>query len=388
MSYSAVTPNYSLRLWSGLSDIFDNADLVFNLGIIDTELAAARSANAVSKVAVLPVLTGPDQGAIYWLTAANGGFPINSIVRWDGAAWRNVGPIELQAAAPATGTAAHHNGRVVMLTADDAPNGFTAWTLIAYNGATASWQRVGSGTDVAAVLPTTGNYNGRLVVLSSGATEPTSGETFSAWDLVRWNGTLWHKIGPTSQPPEATTITPGFGVASAGKPGLLTAGATPYDFNQMSYSSNLSKWVSSSEIVSTQLGTATTTSATYADLADTDLGKPWIPWKTRDTAGIKPQFRMMAELNSDTGGITASCVLTCRSCNVASTPGAFTVFTAGAAELTVVGTSSTLRDSGWVDLPVLAVNDLLAVSAQIKTSNVANVTTVKHISIRVRWVSK
>jgi len=88
--------------------------------------------------------------------------------------------VQILAAVPTTGNFA---GRLVMLSATD--SGFTAWTLIRYDGS--NWRPL--NYEILAALPTANLFAGRLVMLSQ-----ASGG-FSAWDLVRYNGTSWSLIG-------------------------------------------------------------------------------------------------------------------------------------------------------------------------------------------------
>lgn len=84
---------------------------------------------------------------------------------------------------PGSGTA----GDVVMLSAAD--GGFSAWTLIRYNGST--WRAI--GYEILPTVPSAGNYAGRIVVLSA------ADSGFQAWDVIRYDGSLWGIVGGWSQ---------------------------------------------------------------------------------------------------------------------------------------------------------------------------------------------
>lgn len=84
---------------------------------------------------------------------------------------------EVLAAVPSS---SNFDGRLVYLTASD--SGFPSKTLIRYDGS--SWRAVGP-FEVLAAVPTLGNYAGRMVLLSG-----ASGG-FAAWTLIRYDGSTW-----------------------------------------------------------------------------------------------------------------------------------------------------------------------------------------------------
>jgi hypothetical protein len=88
--------------------------------------------------------------------------------------------IQTLAAVPTTGNFA---GRLVMLSV--ANSGFGAWSIIRYDGST--WRPV--GYEILPAVPSAGNFAGRLVMLSGAS----SG--FNAWDMIRYDGTIWDRIG-------------------------------------------------------------------------------------------------------------------------------------------------------------------------------------------------
>lgn len=89
--------------------------------------------------------------------------------------------VETRTTLPGTGNFA---GRLVMLSASD--GGFPAWTLVRYDGS--AWKNAGA-IEVLPSLPTLNNHPGRVVVLSAAV----SG--FSAWDVVRYDGSAWDILG-------------------------------------------------------------------------------------------------------------------------------------------------------------------------------------------------
>lgn len=89
--------------------------------------------------------------------------------------------VQTLAAVPSTGNFA---GRLVMLSAAD--SGFPAWTMVRYDGS--QWRPIGP-LEIQPAVPTLGNYAGRVVILSAAS----SG--FSQWSVIGYNGTSWSVIG-------------------------------------------------------------------------------------------------------------------------------------------------------------------------------------------------
>lgn len=89
--------------------------------------------------------------------------------------------VQTLSALPLTGNFA---GRVVMLSSAD--GGFQPWTLVAYNGT--SWRPVNQ-LEIQPILPTSGNFAGRIVILSQDA------GAFPAWSVVRFDGSTWGVVG-------------------------------------------------------------------------------------------------------------------------------------------------------------------------------------------------
>lgn len=88
--------------------------------------------------------------------------------------------VQTLAAVPSTGNFA---GRLVMLSATD--SGFPAWALIRYDGS--AWRTV--GYEILPAVPTLGNFSGRVVMLSA------ANSGFNAWDMIRYDGSAWDRIG-------------------------------------------------------------------------------------------------------------------------------------------------------------------------------------------------
>lgn len=90
---------------------------------------------------------------------------------------------EILATLPGTG---NFDGRLVFLTT--ANGGFPAMSLVRYAGS--SWKVVGP-FEVLSAVPSSGNFAGRLVLLSA------ANGGFSAWSLIKYDGSSWSAIGGT-----------------------------------------------------------------------------------------------------------------------------------------------------------------------------------------------
>lgn len=85
---------------------------------------------------------------------------------------------------PALPTTGNFAGRVVMLSGSD--GGFQPWTLVRYDGS--SWRPVNQ-IEIQPTIPTSGNFAGRVVILSAAS----SG--FPQWGIVRYDGSSWAIVG-------------------------------------------------------------------------------------------------------------------------------------------------------------------------------------------------
>lgn len=88
--------------------------------------------------------------------------------------------LQTLATVPTTGNFA---GRLVMLSAAD--SGFSAWTVVRYDGS--AWRAL--GYEVLPAVPSSSNFGGRLVVLSA------ANGGFNAWDVIRYDGSTWNIVG-------------------------------------------------------------------------------------------------------------------------------------------------------------------------------------------------
>lgn len=118
---------------------------------------------------------------------------------------------EVRTTVPST---ANFEGRLVYLSAAD--GGFAAGTLIKYHGS--AFAPV-TGVEVLTALPTLGLFAGRMVLLSS-----ASGG-FAAWTMVRYDGSTWATISTTYELLSAVPVTSNF----AGRMVMLTAANGGYN---------------------------------------------------------------------------------------------------------------------------------------------------------------
>lgn len=125
-------------VWDLTTDSFSHTQLAANWDLLDSLLDAATK--QVTPSATVPV-SGNFAGRLIMLTAADSGFAAWTMIRYDGSAWRAVGPFEILPAVPTLGNAA---GRIVILSAAD--SGFAAWSVIRYDGS--AWGVVGGFTNV------------------------------------------------------------------------------------------------------------------------------------------------------------------------------------------------------------------------------------------------
>lgn len=186
--------NYVPYVWDANNDVFDHVQLAANWDAIDAALAQARNTNKIDNDAALPSgLVAGDRGRIAYLTNDSGGFTAGTVVLWNGAAFRALGPFEVHPTAPSSG---NYAGRIVLISGSGDPN-FPQWTTIRYDGA--AWARIDKGIDTVANLAgTTNNYTGRLVL--STQAETIGGVTYAANSLYRYAGG-WALVGPQPAAP-------------------------------------------------------------------------------------------------------------------------------------------------------------------------------------------
>src|SRR4051794_4646662 len=114
-----------LKVWNLTTDPFSHQDLADNWDLLDSLLNTAPT--SVEVRATLPT-TGLTAGRLCMLSVAVSGFAAWTLVRYDGSAWRAVGPFEILPAVPTVG---NYAGRIIILSATD--SGFSAWSVIRYD---------------------------------------------------------------------------------------------------------------------------------------------------------------------------------------------------------------------------------------------------------------
>jgi hypothetical protein len=132
------TTSQGLTVWDLATDSFSYAQLAANWDLINSLLGAAST--SVDDSTTVPA-TGNFRGRLVYLTAADGGFQSDTIIRYDGSSWRAVGPLEVHPTVPTLG---NYAGRIVILSA--ATGGFDQWSVIKFNGTT--WELVGGWSNV------------------------------------------------------------------------------------------------------------------------------------------------------------------------------------------------------------------------------------------------
>lgn len=132
-----VTPK-GFYVWDLTTDSFSHSQLAANWDLVDALLSSA--AQSLQLAAAVPT-TGNFAGRLVMLSAANSGFAAWTLIRYDGSAWRAVGPLEILPAVPTLG---NYPGRVVVLSS--ASGGFAAWSVIGYDGT--AWSVIGGFASV------------------------------------------------------------------------------------------------------------------------------------------------------------------------------------------------------------------------------------------------
>lgn len=181
-----TTPNLGLKVWDSPSDEFNPVDLEDNWDAIDADASSARPASRVEKLdddlalVALPTLTNTaaDIGRLIYLDIPVTGYDTHTIVRWNGTTWRQIGQPAIMGSLPTT---ANYQGRLVALTG--ASGGFAANDLVINIDGANGWKKIG-GVASGAVLPGS-PAAGDLFLLTAAA------GGFDAYSLVSYNGSAW-----------------------------------------------------------------------------------------------------------------------------------------------------------------------------------------------------
>lgn len=178
-----ITPNLELIVWDSNNDEFNPTQLADNWDKVDAAFDTTQSFYPADRVEIrndLPV-TNLFEGRLVFLTAAVGGFQAESMVVYNGTAWRTIGPFEKFSALPTLG---NFIGRIVVLTG--ASGGFAANDVVVNINGANSWTKVG-GIAAGATLPTSPS-SGQVFLLTS------ADGSFEAYTLVAYNGAAWQRL--------------------------------------------------------------------------------------------------------------------------------------------------------------------------------------------------
>ena len=137
----ARTTSKGLHVWDLEDDQFNHTELAENWDKIDALLDTLDSEvtpgpKRIQTLAALPT-DNLFPGRLVMLSNSSGGFAAWTVCRYDGSAWRAVGPFEVLPTVPTIG---NYGGRIVILSANS--GGFNAWSVIRFDGA--NWAGVGT----------------------------------------------------------------------------------------------------------------------------------------------------------------------------------------------------------------------------------------------------
>lgn len=212
---STTTPNLGLVIWNTADSPFDYAQLSSNFTILDNKFSPigvfTTPVRFVEPVSSLPA-PGTQGRLVYTLNAVTG-FAANLILRDTGSSWATVGPVEVQSGLPTSG---NFQGRVIVLST--AASGFSQWDMVVNTDGANSWNKVGAVATSATVAGFSNNYAGKLGVLTS-ADSP-----YSAYSLLVYTGSAWQSV--ETRGVQTGTSLPGS--PYTGQVFCLTAALNPY----------------------------------------------------------------------------------------------------------------------------------------------------------------
>lgn len=196
-----------------------------------------------------------------------------------------------------------------------------------------------------------------------------------------YNGTNFVNAGVVKT---ATTVA-GAGTLTDGMAVLIRAGSSPFDFVAMVYDATYGKLVGDDMASAVFKGSATKTGDTnYAGITETAIF--YKPYATLVTAGLTPQFRVIARGHISGGGATASFAGTIQGGDAGAA-----LAQMGSAEISVGTTTSTTDvfvDGGWAsDGGSVTSKDVCFLHARHKTSNAAQTVTTVEWCASLRWVA-
>lgn len=194
---------------------------------------------------------------------------------------------------------------------------------------------------------------------------------------------------PSWIPPRVEVVTTLPVSPANGETVLLRAGAaTPYDFVLLTYDSTFGKWVSTPVQVASMSGETSgsaTISSSFDDNASVKIaGRPF-PWKVFDTAGLKPQGKLIVDAEGNSPQWAQARILYGR----ANIGDAGIINYSGGTIINGGASARKLIQSNWEDAVLGATPmDIAVYSINLGTTNAALPALFRHAVAWMRWVSK
>lgn len=283
-------------------------------------------------------------GLWYLATDVNGG----TLYRYTGSAWEQVAKGITEA--PAAHAAAHLSAGTDAI----------AWGTV-----------LSKGTLAARPAPAAGNANYYYF-----ANDDHGGTLYQS------DGAAWTKL---ASPPDsivtATTVA-GLGTGVDGKQGLLKLGQRRIN---VTYDGTLGKWLSEPELVYQQ-GAGHNDQPGNGTRSETGGGYTAF-WRDLDTAGLKPQFKIVGRINGANDGGTTVIRAAYTSSNESGLDSAVTAVTGSDSTSSVVGSERQVSGP-WTDIPAgYAVADFLTPAHQIvKAAGGGGACYSTRVLVYIRWV--
>ena len=185
-------------------------------------------------------------------------------------------------------------------------------------------------------------------------------------------------IGFQQQLQPAATIQT-VGAPLDGRTVLLRLGGSPYEYVTVAYDITYQHWVSQT-FQSRVISGGAWTNTSYAATPTSEVQQPWAKLAT---AGLVPQFRLVAMLDNTVGGDIT--YLDLGYYGITNDGAASTAVAVTGTEISVTGVTPTFRDSGWQPIPGgYTVKDQIAVGIRSKVN--AGAGSLTNGVVYVRWV--
>ena len=190
-----ITTTRGLTIWDLEADPWDHNQLKANWELVESYWtgfdATTKLPKRIHTTATIPGSAVANDVVMLTADVANT-YKANTLIRYDGSAWRPVNHLEIHSSVPTAGLFA---GRVVILSA--AASGFDAWNIIRYDGST--WELVGGWKGINNGAGAT-NIKGLQIALDSYISDSARGfvikdrATGSNYRLFISNGNLQHEV--------------------------------------------------------------------------------------------------------------------------------------------------------------------------------------------------